>query len=166
MAGGPDCDDGRAAIHPGAPEACEDGIDQDCDGADAPCGSGGTGGGGAVDDDGDGFTEDDGDCDDARSDVHPGAEEIPYDGIDQTARAATRSTWTATGIGPPRSAGPTATTATPPFTPARSTRAATASTRTAEPATRPAPAPRPTTTATATARSRPAATTATTPVPT
>ncbi len=35
------------------------------------------------DDDGDGYAEDDGDCDDADAAVHPGAPEIPYDGIDQ-----------------------------------------------------------------------------------
>lgn len=78
--GGPDCDDHRPGVHPGADERCDDGVDQDCDGADASCGAGGTGPG---DGDGDGFTEDGGDCDDGRSDVHPGADEIPNDGIDQ-----------------------------------------------------------------------------------
>ncbi len=32
-----DCDDNNAAIHPGAEDICEDGIDQDCSGADAVC---------------------------------------------------------------------------------------------------------------------------------
>jgi hypothetical protein len=36
-----------------------------------------------VDDDGDGYTENEGDCDDADSDAYPGASEIPNDGIDQ-----------------------------------------------------------------------------------
>ncbi|MDF1552171.1 MAG: MopE-related protein [Deferrisomatales bacterium] len=33
-----DCDDGNAAIYPGATDACGDGIDQDCSGTDATCG--------------------------------------------------------------------------------------------------------------------------------
>ncbi len=35
--GGEDCDDTRDDIFPGAPEICDDGIDQDCDGEDLPC---------------------------------------------------------------------------------------------------------------------------------
>lgn len=39
-----DCDDGNAEVHPGAVEACGDGIDNDCDGAvdgaDPDCGGG------------------------------------------------------------------------------------------------------------------------------
>ena len=34
------------------------------------------------DDDGDGYSENEGDCDDAEAAVNPGAEEIPYDGVD------------------------------------------------------------------------------------
>ncbi|MFT4622551.1 MAG: hypothetical protein ACI8PZ_001207 [Myxococcota bacterium] len=34
---GLDCDDGDPGVHPGAEEICEDLVDQDCDGDDAPC---------------------------------------------------------------------------------------------------------------------------------
>lgn len=33
-----DCDDGRADVHPGAPEVCGDGVDGDCDGTARGCG--------------------------------------------------------------------------------------------------------------------------------
>ena len=36
-----------------------------------------------VDDDGDGFTENEGDCDDGAMGIHPGATDVPDDGIDQ-----------------------------------------------------------------------------------
>ncbi len=34
-----DCDDGLAAVHPGAFDSCDDGVDQDCLGGDLPCGA-------------------------------------------------------------------------------------------------------------------------------
>jgi len=56
-------------------EICDNGIDEDCDGADLLC----------VDHDGDndGFTPNDGDCNDANQAVYPGAAEIPDNGIDE-----------------------------------------------------------------------------------
>ncbi len=36
--GGSDCDDGDPTVHPGAVESCGDGVDQNCDGLDLPCG--------------------------------------------------------------------------------------------------------------------------------
>ncbi len=69
-----DCDDGDDTVYPGAPEVCDDGIDQDCDGADEACPP--------VDSDGDGYT-DDVDCDDGDDTVYPGAPEVCDDGIDQ-----------------------------------------------------------------------------------
>jgi len=77
--GGDDCDDTDPTIHPGADDPCEDGIDQDCDGQDPSCVC-------DTDVDGDGYLApacDGTDCDDANAGVHPGAEEICGDGIDQ-----------------------------------------------------------------------------------
>ncbi|MBF0107364.1 MAG: hypothetical protein HQM16_18795 [Deltaproteobacteria bacterium] len=64
-----DCDDTDAEVHPGAAETCEDGIDQDCNGSDAPCS--------VTDDDNDddGYTVAEGDCNDANAAVNPGADE-------------------------------------------------------------------------------------------
>ncbi len=70
-----DCNDGDAAINPGAAEICDDGIDQNCDERDCI--------GNEMDDDGDGFTENEGDCNDADSTINPNAVEIQNDGIDQ-----------------------------------------------------------------------------------
>ncbi|MCO4772266.1 MAG: putative metal-binding motif-containing protein [Deltaproteobacteria bacterium] len=69
--GGLDCDDGDAAVGPGAIEVC-DGIDGDCDGALADE---------EADLDGDGVAACDGDCDDDDAVVVPGAAE-GCDGID------------------------------------------------------------------------------------
>ena len=79
---GDDCDDTDSTVYPGAPEDggdgsnIGDGIDNDCDGViDENTDS--------YDDDGDGWTELDGDCDDADPDSHPEATDIPDNGIDE-----------------------------------------------------------------------------------
>ncbi len=91
-----DCDDSDKDIHPGATETPADGVDQDCDGQEL-C---------YVDADGDGYLPDgtptqlssdltcsssglaasghrETDCDDTNCAVHPGATEIPGDGVDE-----------------------------------------------------------------------------------
>ncbi len=80
---GYDCNDGDAAVHPGAPEDIQNGIDDDCDGVvDLP------------DRDGDGFTGEGGDCMDLDAEtypaaqvalsaqVYPGATEVCFDQVD------------------------------------------------------------------------------------
>jgi hypothetical protein len=66
-----DCDDTDPAINPGAADIC-DGIDNNCDGFQAPT---------DVDADGDGVAQCAGDCDDGDINTFPGAPEI-CDGID------------------------------------------------------------------------------------
>ena len=76
--GGDDCDDANADIHPGAEETCDDGVDQDCNGADLQCD--------CTDADGDGFVAVDcggDDCDDGDSNIFPGAGEMCGDDVDQ-----------------------------------------------------------------------------------
>jgi hypothetical protein len=67
---GVDCNDSDPTIHPGATDNPNDGIDEDCNGADV------------VDNDYDGYGPDT-DCNDNDPNVHPGATENPGDGIDQ-----------------------------------------------------------------------------------
>jgi len=74
-----DCNDNDVSIHPGAIEICGDGIDQDCSGSDLIC----TPDPNDVDNDGDGYTENEGDFNDSDATVSPSAIEICGDGIDQ-----------------------------------------------------------------------------------
>ena len=67
-----DCDDSSAAIRPGAVDVLDDGIDQNCDGADAT----------DLDRDRDGFPRPV-DCDDGDPAAHPGARERRGDRIDE-----------------------------------------------------------------------------------
>jgi len=74
-----DCIDTSEEINPGMPEICDDGMDNDCDGfddlSDTDCGAG-------TDEDYDGWTVEDGDCDDYDPSVNPGAEEFCGDFLD------------------------------------------------------------------------------------
>jgi len=62
-----DCDDEDQSLNPAATDVCEDGTDQDCDGADEVC---------PVDNDNDGYSPPE-DCDDSDGGVHPGAWDTP-----------------------------------------------------------------------------------------
>lgn len=76
-----DCNDGNAAIHPGAVDVLDNAVDEDCSGADAvspppvlaPAG---------VDADGDGFFAGQ-DCNDANGAIRPGAVEVRGNAVDE-----------------------------------------------------------------------------------
>ncbi|MGH9870818.1 MAG: putative metal-binding motif-containing protein [Candidatus Polarisedimenticolia bacterium] len=64
-----DCDDGNAAVRPGAPQVCGDGVNNDCDDVEWPWYPL------DADADGDGIASCQGDCDDDNPVVYPGAPE-------------------------------------------------------------------------------------------
>jgi hypothetical protein len=73
-----DCDDCNLGVNPNATERCGNSADEDCSGADLPCGG--------TDQDGDGFVAEGAggnDCDDSDPHVHPGAPDRCGDGIAQ-----------------------------------------------------------------------------------
>ena len=71
--GGSDCQDLLPGVYPGAAEIC-DGYDTDCDGEMLAT---------EIDEDDDGYLVCEDDCDDLNGQIHPDAEDIPYDGVDQ-----------------------------------------------------------------------------------
>jgi hypothetical protein len=67
-----DCDDTNAAVHPGAADVFDNGVDEDCSGGDAT----------NLDRDGDGFPRPV-DCNDANAAIHPGAIEVRGNDVDE-----------------------------------------------------------------------------------
>ena len=67
-----DCNDRNAAIRPGVVDVPENGVDEDCSGADAV----------NLDRDGDGFLRP-GDCNDGNRAINPGARDIPGNRVDE-----------------------------------------------------------------------------------
>ena len=69
---GQDCDDLAPAVHPGAPEVADNGIDENCDGIDTV----------NFDRDGDGYNRPQ-DCRDGDPAIHPTAPDVPANGVDE-----------------------------------------------------------------------------------
>jgi hypothetical protein len=79
-----DCNDSNNQIKPGTTDVCGDGIDQDCSGTDEVCAVDLN----DIDNDSDGFTENQGDCNDSNSSIYIEAIEVCGDGIDQDCSGA------------------------------------------------------------------------------
>lgn len=74
-----DCNDLNPAVNPSITEICGDGVDQNCSGGDEICSADPR----DIDNDQDGLTENQGDCDDSDPTISASASDIPGDGIDQ-----------------------------------------------------------------------------------
>lgn len=88
MPGVCDCDDTSAVVNPGAAETCGDGVDNNCDEMIDPVSSCPVVDPNDRDDDGDGMTENEGDCNDADISIYPGATDTCGDDIDQDCSGA------------------------------------------------------------------------------
>lgn len=86
-----DCDDSKPAIHPGATDVPENGVDEDCSGADAV----------NLDHDGDTFNRPQ-DCNDGSAAIHPGAVDVPGNGVDEDCNGSDAVNLDADGDGIPR----------------------------------------------------------------
>jgi hypothetical protein len=86
-----DCNDGNAAIHPGATDVPENNVDEDCSGADAV----------NLDHDGDTFNRPQ-DCNDGNPAIHPGATDVPENNVDEDCNGSDAVNLDRDGDGIPR----------------------------------------------------------------
>lgn len=76
-----DCNDTRASVNPSRTDIPNNGVDEDCSGADTVDPT-------ILDKDGDSYTPANGDCDDTKAAINPGATDIPNNGIDENCDGA------------------------------------------------------------------------------